>query len=157
HAQLDGAYRPILGFVKGRLFYDDYEMTDYFSLLSNKRKEHSLWRAAITGKNRLQLPDVKEYELKGGCIYFQDMLHLFSLAVSQLVSRHCYQPLVMGAEEDAAVFPKSSEPMDVRSEQSRRVEGEYVNYKAFESRDDGRRVVWKVYAKNRDLVVRIPE
>ncbi len=157
HAQLDGAYRPILGFVKGRLFYDDYEMTDSFSLLSNKRKEHSLWRMAIMGKNRLQLPDIKEYELKGGFIYFQDMLHLFSLAVSQPVNGQFYQPPILGTEKDAAVFPKKTETMDVRIEQLRRVEGEYLNYKDFESGDDVRRIVWKVYAKNRDLVVRIPE
>lgn len=157
HAQLDGVYRPVLGFVTGRLFYDDHEMTDYFSLLSNKRKENSIWRAAITGKNHLQLPDIKEYELKGGFIYFQDMLHLFSLAVSQPINGQFYRPPVLKEEEDANVFPKKTETMDVRIDQLRRVEGEYLNYKDFESGDDVRRIVWKVYAKNRDLVVRIPE
>jgi hypothetical protein len=37
------------------------------------------------------------------------------------------------------------------------VEGEHLNYKDFESGDDVRRIVWKVYAKNRELVVRVPE
>ena len=37
------------------------------------------------------------------------------------------------------------------------MEGEYLNYKDFEAGDDVRRIVWKVYAKNRELVVRIPE
>ncbi|HRO43115.1 MAG TPA: hypothetical protein PL009_09790, partial [Flavipsychrobacter sp.] len=68
-ATLEGVRRPILGFVKGRLFYDDHDLTDTFSLLSNKRKEKSIWRAAITGKNRLNLPDIKDYELKGGFIF----------------------------------------------------------------------------------------
>jgi hypothetical protein len=157
NAQLDGATRPLLGFVKGRLFYDNYDATDLFSLLSNKRKEKSIWRAAITGKSRLLLPDIKEYELKGGFVFFQDMLHLFSLAVFQPVAGQFYQPPVLKEEDDADVYPKKTENMDVRIEQLRRVEGEYLNYKDFESGDDVRRIVWKVYAKNRDLVVRIPE
>lgn len=157
HALLAGARRPLLGFVKGRLFYDDYSLTDHFSLLSNQKKEKSLWRAAITGKSRLLLPDIKEYELKGGFIFFEDMLHLFSLAVSQPIAGHFYQQPVLLEEADKDVFPKKTERTDVRIEQMRRVEGEYLNYKDFEAGDDVRRIVWKVYAKNRDLVVRVPE
>jgi len=157
NAKLEGAFRPLLGFVKGRLFYDHYEMTDTFNLQSNKRKEKSLWRAAITGKNQLELPDIKEYELKGGFLFFQDMLHLFSFPVAQPLSGQFYQPPVLKEENEANVFPKKTETLDVRIDQLRRVEGEYLNYKDFESGDDVRRIVWKVYAKNRDLVVRIPE
>lgn len=156
-AQLEGVRRPLLGFVKGRLFYDDHQMTDKFSLLSNKRKERSWFRAAITGRSRLNLPDIKEYELSGGFVYFEDMLHLFSLSVAQPIRGQFYQPPLLADEDDREVFPKKTETMDVRIDQLRRVEGEYHNYKDFESGDDVRRIVWKVYAKNRDLVVRIPE
>src|ERR1044071_6434967 len=93
NALLQGVRRPILGFVKGRLFYDDRQLTDKFSLLSNKRKENTIWRAAITGRSRMNLPDIKEYQLKGGLIYFEDMLHIFSLAVAQPVSGHFYQQI----------------------------------------------------------------
>lgn len=157
NALIEGVRRPILGFVKGRLFYDDKEMTEKFSLLSNKRKEKSIWRAAITGRSRMELPDIKEYELKGGFIFFEDMLHLCSFAVSQPIGGHFYQPPVLEADDDKDVYPKKTESMDVRVDQLRRVEGEYLNYKDFESGDDVRRIVWKVYAKNRELVVRVPE
>lgn len=157
NARLEGAIRPILGFIKGRLYYDDNLMTDRFGLLSNKRKEQSLWRVAVTGKSRMTLPDIKEYDLKGGFVYFQDMLHLFSLAAAQPVSGHFYQPPVLTESNDTDVFPKKTETMDVRIEQLRRVEGEHLNYKDFESGDDVRRIVWKVYARNRELVVRVPE
>lgn len=157
NARLEGAFRPILGFVKGRLFYDDHVMTDRFSLMSNKLKDKSLQRIAITGKSRMLLPDIKEYDIKGGFVYFQDMLHIFSLASAQPMSGHFYQPPVLTGKEDADVFPKKTETMDVRIEQLRRVEGEPLNYKDFEAGDDVRRIVWKVYAKNRELVVRIPE
>ena len=157
NASLEGVIRPVLGFVKGSLYYDDNVMTGRFGLLSNKRKDKSRSRAAITGRSRISLPDIKEYELKGGFVYFQDMLHLFSLAAAQPISGHFYQPPVLTNEEDAEVFPKKTETMDVRIEQLRRVEGEPLNYKDFESGDDVRRIVWKVYARSRELVVRVPE
>ncbi len=157
NARLDGALRPVLGFVKGRLFYDDRQMTERFGLLSAKRKEQSLRREAITGRSRMELPDIKEYELKGGFVYFQDMLHIFSLAVAQPVGGHFYQPPVLLEQDDVDVAPKKTENMDVRIEQLRRVEGEHLSYKDFEAGDDVRRIVWKVYARNRELVVRVPE
>lgn len=156
-ASLKGAKRPLLGFVKGRLFYDDHEMTDKFSLLSNKRKEKSIWPVAIAGRSRLELPDIKEYQLKGGFVYFHDMLHLFSLAVHQPVTGQFHQPPVLNEKNEKEVAPRKTETTDIRIDQLRRVEGEYLNYKDFESGDDVRRIVWKVYAKNRELVVRIPE
>jgi hypothetical protein len=125
NARLDGVIRPALGFVKGRLFYDDNLMTDRFGMLSDKRKEQSLWRMGISGKSRLNLPDIKEYDLKGGFIYFQDMLHLFSLASAQTISGHFYQPPILVDDDDREVFPKKTENMDVRIDQLRRVEGEH--------------------------------
>lgn len=156
-AALAGAIRPFLGFVKGRLWYDNDVMTDSFALLTNRRKQNSFKRTAIAGKSRLYLPDIKEYELKGGFVYFQDMLHLFSLAVSQPLSGHFFKAPVLQEQEEKDASPKKTDTMDVRIDQLRRVEGEYLNYKDFESGDDVRRIVWKVYARNRELVVRVPE
>lgn len=156
-AMLYGAKRPLLGFVKGRLFYDDDEMTDKFSLLSNKREENSFWPIAITGRSRMNLPDIKEYKLKGGFVYFEDMLHLFSFVARQPIQGQFHQPPLLREKDDKDVAPKKTETTDIRIDQLRRVDGEYLNYKDFESGDDVRRIVWKVYAKNRELVVRIPE
>ncbi len=157
NAELEGTFRPLLGFIKGRLFYDDLEMTDRFSLLSNRRKEKSLFRKSIFGRNRLLLPDIKEYQLKGGFIYFEDMLRLFSLAAAQPLSGEFYQKPSSEPITEREVAPKKTETTDIRIDQLRRVEGEHLNYKDFESGDDVRRIVWKLYAKNRELVVRIPE
>ncbi len=157
NATLEKAWRPLLGFVNGRIVYDNNQLTDVFSLLSNRKKEMGNQRSAITGRSRVVLPDIKEYDLKGGFIYFHDMLHLFSLAVAQPISGHFYQPPVLMEETDADVFPKKTQNLDVRIDQLRRVEGDLLNYKDFEAGDDVRRIVWKVYAKNRELVVRVPE
>ncbi len=157
NAALEGVFRPLLGFVKGRLFYDDYRLTDKFALQGNKRREGKLLRFAISGKSRLMLPDIKEYQLRGGFVFFEDMLHLFSFAAAQPAGGNFYQPPVLRKSEEQEVSPKKTETTDIRIEQMRRVEGEHLSYKDFEAGDDVRRIVWKVYAKNRDLVVRIPE
>jgi Protein of unknown function DUF58 len=157
NTQVDGVIRPLLGFVKGRIFYDDYRMTDQFSMLTDKRAENGFWRTGISGKSRLLLPDIKEYDIKGGFIYFQDMLHLISLAIEQPVNGHFYHRPVAAQQDDAEAAPKQTENLDIRIDQMRRVDGEYLNYKDFEAGDDVRRIVWKVYARNRELVVRMPE
>lgn len=156
-ATLPGALRPLLGFIKGRLWYDDYMLTDSFALLTKKQKVNLSSGAAASGKNRLYLPDIREYEIKGGFIYFQDMLHIFSLAAAQPLTGHFYQPPTLTGAYHNEVNPKKTETLDVRIDQLRRVEGEYLNYKDFENGDDIRRIVWKVYAKNRELIVRVPE
>lgn len=156
-AELETAIRPFLGFIKSRLLYDDGQLSPVFKLLSNKKDTSRFWLKAKIGNAYLQLDDTKEYELKGGFIYFQDMLHLVSFASAQQVSGQFYQPPTLKAVPEMTVYPKQTTTNDVRIEQLKRVEGDYLNYKDFEAGDDVRRIVWKLYAKNRDLVVRVPE
>jgi hypothetical protein len=151
------ARRPFLGFIKGRLFYDNYNMTDKFILASNRRNPGKFWREGVEGKSMIELPDIKEYTIDGGFIYFEDMLQIFSIPVRQTVKGHFYQTPQKVAFDEKEALPRKTEETDTRIDQLRRVEGEFLNYKDFESGDDVRRVVWKVYAKNRELVVRIPE
>lgn len=151
------ARRPFLGFIKGRLFYDNYGMTDKFTLASNKRQPQQFWREGVSGKSMLRLPDIKEYTIKGGVIYFEDMLQLLSLPATQGTRGHFYQAPDRADIDNHDALPRKTEQTDTRIEELRKVEGEYLNYKGFESGDDVRRIVWKVYAKSRDLVVRIPE
>ncbi len=154
---LGKAHRPLLGFIKGRLFYDQNKMSEKFTLASNKRRKKKLWREAVTGKIRLLLPDIKEYTINGGFVYFEDMLQLCSLPVRQKMTGHFYRLPDKVFREQKSAEPKTTEDSDIRIDTLRKVQGEYLNYKDFESGDDVRRVVWKVYARSRDLVVRIPE
>ncbi|NCX95482.1 MAG: DUF58 domain-containing protein [Chitinophagia bacterium] len=153
-ATLPGVWKPFLGFVTGKLVYDDNRLTDSFSLLST-RKRNRKWQ--IAGKSHLQLHDVKEYELKGGYVYFQDMFHLCSFALKQPIKGYFHRiPSAVSVAIDE-IYPKKTESQDIRIEQLRRVNGDLLNYKRFESGDDVRRIVWKLYAKNKELVVRVPE
>jgi hypothetical protein len=156
-ASLPHSLRPILGFVKARLYYDDGQLTDKFAMLSSKLKIKSLLREAIMGKSRIELLDIKEYQIKGGMIFFEDLLNIVSLPVQQNLGGNFYQAPDTLAQTSSEFSPKHSNSMDVRIEQLRKVEGDLLQYKSFEAGDDVRRIVWKVFAKNRALVVRIPE
>ena len=114
-------------------------------------------REAIAGSSRMLLPDIREYQIRGGFIYFEDLFQLVSLPVRQPVTGNFYQPPIDLKEDRDDVAPRKTDTLDIRIDQLRKVEGEYFNYKDFESGDDVRRIVWKVYARNRDLVVRVPE
>jgi hypothetical protein len=156
-AKVLSAIRPLLGVVKARLLYDEGQLTDKFGLLSARLKKGTLLRDAIVGKSRIELPDIKEYTIKAGMIFFEDFLQLVSLPVQQKVSGTFYQAPDRMPETVAEVSPRQTNTMDIRIEQLRKVEGDLLHYKTFESGDDVRRIVWKVFAKNRNLVVRIPE
>lgn len=154
---LQKARRPFLGFIKGRLFYDDLKVTDKFILASNERVKKQFWRIGVKGKSKIALPDIREYAIVGGFVFFEDMLQIFSLPVKQSVKGHFYQSPENISLQDNNALPRKTEETETRIEQMRKVQGEYLNYKDFEAGDDVRRVVWKVYAKNRELMVRIPE
>lgn len=151
-----GVFRPLLGFVKGRLLYEDLLLTDSFTLVS-RNKFGKPWLRGVAGKAWLRLPDVREYQLEGAFIYFQDMLQLVSLPTYHRIPQHFQVAPVAIRNQSAEASPRKTEQNDIRSEHLHRTEGDYLNYKDFESGDDVRRIVWKVYARSRELVVRVPE
>ncbi|MBL7766551.1 MAG: hypothetical protein JNJ58_10680 [Chitinophagaceae bacterium] len=155
--RLPFALRPALGFVKMKLGYDKKYFTETFILADRVKKQFISFRAGVEGQNTLLLPDIREYHFSTAILFFEDMLQFFSFPVVAPV--HCQvtnipETLLQKTEE---LPPKKTEEELVRIEQLRKVEGEHLNYKKFEDSDDVRRIVWKIFAKNKELVVRIPE
>ena len=147
--------KPLFGFIKLRLLYDKRHFSDKFSLLENSSRK--FFSTAIEGIYHWPLPEIKEYHVEKGLLYFEDVFQFFSIAVTLPASSHFFtQPTSKGVK-DLKVLPRKTEETNTRIEQLRRVEGEYLNYKNFENNDDVRRIVWKIYAKNKELVVRMPE
>ena len=156
-AVLPFVWRPWLGMVSCRLLYDDGRLTDKLPLLGNQRSKGSFFRNAVYGKQALALPDIKEYDLKGCFIYFEDLLHLFSFSCFLPRKGHFYQPPEAKAAKMSEAQPREVRQNNIRVSESQRMPGDYVLYKDFEGGDDIRRIVWQVYAKSRELVVRMPE
>src|SRR4051794_20511734 len=147
--------KPVFGFIKLRLLYDEKLYSKKFSLLENSKRK--FFSTSIEGTYHWTLPQIKEYHVQKAVLYFEDIFQFFSIAVSLPTSSHFFtQPTTKGLR-DLNVSPRKTEETNTRIEQLRKVEGEYLNYKNFENNDDVRRIVWKIYAKNKELVVRIPE
>jgi hypothetical protein len=148
-------FRPLFGFVKLRLQYDQKHYSSKFSLLENSGK--SFFSNTIEGVYHWPLPEIKEYHVQKAILYFEDFFQFFSIAVDLPASNNFYTQPTAQSIHEFKVFPRKTEETTTRIEELRRVEGEYLNYKNFENNDDVRRIVWKIYAKNKELVVRIPE
>jgi hypothetical protein len=153
--KLTPVLKPLLGFLKIRLNYDQVNYSGKFYLLQPGNDK--LFNPSLEGVYHWDLPEIKEYRLEKAIIYFEDFFHFFSLALPVYAQSGFHTvPGVMNFKTLKTV-PRKTEDTSVRIEELRRVEGELINYKNFESNDDVRRIVWKIYAKNKELVVRIPE
>ena len=145
--------RPLLGFVKFRLLYDGKQFSEKFSLAAAGRQPFT----TLAGVYPWPLPQIKEYSIHQVIVYFEDLFQFFSFPVrldshDRFFTRPDHSNL-----QAFRIGPRKTEETQVHIEEMKRVEGEHVNYKHFESNDDVRRIVWKIYAKNKELVVRTPE
>jgi uncharacterized membrane protein len=148
--------KPPFGFIRLRLFYDSAHLSPRFSLVRNEATR-SFFSRHLKGVYKWPLSHIKEYDIRGGIIYFEDFFQFFSFAVQLSSPGNFYTQPLRAALPSILVEPKKTRDMDVRIEELRKLEGEFINYKNFEHNDDVRRIVWKIYARNKELVVRIPE
>lgn len=147
--------KPFLGFVKLRLQYDETGVSKKFSLVEGNQGK--LISTTIEGTYHWQLPVIKEYRIEKAIVYFEDFFQFFSLALPLATGSRFYTGPSNSIVRKIKTFPRKTEDTNTRIEEIKRVEGEHINYKNFEGNDDVRRIVWKIYAKNKELVVRIPE
>ncbi|MBK9284787.1 MAG: DUF58 domain-containing protein [Sphingobacteriaceae bacterium] len=147
--------KPLFGFVRVRLIYNDEINSSKFSLVTPFGSK--IFSKSIVGFFNWDLPDVKEYSVNKIIVYLEDLFQFFSFTFSlQVPVRFTTSPKFVESDKmDAS--PRKTEETSIRIEELKRVEGEFLNYKDFETNDDVRRIVWKIYAKNKELVVRIPE
>jgi hypothetical protein len=155
HVSIAPILKPFLGFIKLRLQYDGKNFSDKFALA--EAKHNKLISFSYAGDYRWDLPQIKEYHIERLVLYFEDFFQFFSFTITlpahDRFHTHPFSPSI----EDFIVSPRKTEDTTTRIEELKKVEGEYLHYKNFEDNDDVRRIVWKIYAKNKDLVVRIPE
>ncbi len=150
-------WQPVFGQVYFRLRYNKgRDWSERFTLV---RKENALGYAgnSQTGWYRWPLPGIREYEIDSMIIYLEDFFHFFRLAIPVKVNQSFFTLPTQSGISEVKIEPGKTENEDIRIKDWRRVQGEWLQYKHFESNDDVRRIVWKIYAKNKELVVRSPE
>ena len=122
--------------------------------LQSRKKFFSL---ETNGVYNWPLKNIKEYDIQSSIIYFEDFFQFFSFTSQLPLNSNFYTQPLKTNTIPVIVQPKKTQDTNMRIEELRKVEGEFLNYKNFETNDDVRRIVWKIYAKNKELVVRIPE
>lgn len=147
--------KPLFGFIKLRLLYDDNHYSPKFSLLEKSRR--TFFSTTIEGTYNWPLPQIKEYHVQQAILYIEDVFQFFSIAVNLETNNHFFTQPTSKQVSQLKISPRKTEETTTRIEEIKRVQGEYLNYKNFENNDDVRRIVWKIYARNKELVVRIPE
>ena len=121
-----------------------------FSLLPVGNRK---WRTAAP----LALRRVQTYKVAYAAVQLRDVFGLFAFTLRLPASALAInKPAGTGADMPP-LPPSRAIDFTERIEELKPVEGELFQYKNFETGDDMRRIVWKVYARNRDLVVRTPE
>jgi hypothetical protein len=155
HLHISPVLKPFFGFIKLRLQYDENNFSKKFSLLETNRLK--FFSNEIDGTYHWALPQIKEYKLEKAIIYFEDIFQFFSMVVDVPAKSNFFTQPTAKPLSELKISPRKTEDTTTRIEEIRKVEGEYLNYKNFENNDDVRRIVWKIYAKNKELVVRIPE
>lgn len=147
---------PPFGFLRYRFVYDGHKLSPKFSTIDSK-KNIRFFTNTQEGYYNWPLPEIKEYKIEKLVIYFEDLFQFFSFSIAIKSSDSFFTKPIQKHLDEFQLTPKKTEKENVRIEELRRVEGEYLNYKNFEDNDDVRRIVWKIYAKNKELVVRTPE
>jgi hypothetical protein len=140
---------PFAGAVKAGLTFDrKHEMLIVLKHLKPRQGY---------GKKNLILPNIKSYDLDRVTLFFQDFFRMFSFKIE---FGHKISVVVLPVAENDVELSKVTHTMDkdeIRASTLHRKEGELLHFKHFESSDDIRRIVWPVYAKTKELIVRMIE
>jgi hypothetical protein len=148
--------KPLFGYIRLRLLYDGNNISPKFAPVALHAKTN-FFSMHTKGLYNWPLNNIKEYDINSGIIYFEDFFQFFSFTVKLPSNSNFFTGPPIKSTGAVVVQPKKTEETNMRIEEIRKVEGELLNYKNFENNDDVRRIVWKIYAKNKELVVRIPE
>ena len=152
---LPKALLPLLGYIKIKIEFDNGDLSD--TIVINKFSKGFEKLLPKEGSTLIWLPDRKQYHTKGFIISFIDYLQFFRFSIYKK-SKHSFY--LHSGEIDIdlqEINPSKTKEEVEKIKTSRKIQGDFLNYKDFEMGDDVRRIVWKIFAKNRELVIRTPE
>lgn len=146
---------PILGYLKTWIIFEDGHLVGPVMI----NKFSGGWRDLLAkeGLAEIQLEKRAQYEVKGYVFSFEDYLQFFRFSFFKKAKKTFYLYSQKRQVPPVDIPPSKAQEELEKVTTSKRVEGDFLNYKDFESGDDVRRIVWKIFAKNKELVVRIPE
>ncbi len=153
--RVSGIRKPLLGFLHLKIVFDDFTETE--ELLLNESYRERGKRIGMRVVKPLWLPHVKDYQIKYVFLHFEDVFHFFAFPYrdAKHIGMFTEPPVIAGKPVDVHL-DKSEEPV-LKVVQHKLAKGELIDYKKYAPGDDIRRIIWKNYARNRELTVRIPD
>jgi hypothetical protein len=148
-------FKPLFGFISVRLLGEGLTAEPRHVL--TRPSLRNLFSRRVHGRIRWMPENIGEFRIKKVIVYFEDWFRFFSFPVTVQAATSITRHPAEAEAREVDANPRRTEEETIRIEELRKVEGELVHYKHFESNDDVRRIVWKIYARNKDLVVRVPE
>ncbi|PZP47078.1 MAG: hypothetical protein DI598_11370 [Pseudopedobacter saltans] len=147
--------KPLGGFLKLRFVFNKGYASPVMLLepIIDKKADKELTTYLV----KTDLPNIAEYDLEEMVFYFTDFLQFFRFPLS--VDK---QFLVIQAPEtkewqNLQIHPQKTQTETEKTYSNRKAPGDLLHFKQYESNDDIRRIVWPLYAKTGELVVRQPE
>ncbi len=153
--RLFGVRKPRFGFARVKLIFDDYLQSK--NLLLEKRIKEGRKNVGIMTRRAIELPNIRDYRIQASFIHFEDFFHLFSLPYKEVEHIGVFTEPPAKEPEEVDIKSDKSEEAVLKVKQHKVARGEMIDYKKYAPGDDIRRIIWKNYARNRELTVRIPE
>lgn len=139
--------KPLLGKLQAMIWYHERNQRPTF-----------IHKIPI-GKFTMELPivHIRVYTVQEMDLLFLDFLRMYRLpAALYSVSTFSREPSVLRMEEQP-VAPRVYHEENTTTDQVLYHPGEWLQFKTYETGDDVRRILWKLYAKSKDLYVRHQE
>lgn len=148
--QLKPWLSPLLGSTEIIWRLSDDKFTP---IVSVHRTFKSFRLARYTAQLNWPLQDYKAYTVVQAQIYITDAFRFFRWRITLPIQQSLHNlPVAAPAQQNFTPTETTEEPIATKKRLPRL--GELFQYKNFEDNDDVRRIVWKIYAKNKELVVR---
>jgi len=166
-AILQRKMRLVFGVIKFRLVFYEYDSTDWYFLLKSQRRKGELFnssdRGAI-GSFDLYFRHLGRFRTRYSVVKFEDPFGLLSLPIvekefdAHIAERNFYiYSIPSHPVASAAPYYVKRASVPSVSEQKFKVAEDFFDQKRYEPTDDSRRLLWKVFARSRELLIRIPE
>ena len=153
--QLRAPMRPIGGLMKLRFLGKNDYASNLVLLepIAHTKNDKGL----TTFQLRTHFPHIEEYDLEKIVFYFYDFFHFFRFPMSLDKKFVIVENPIEKASDNIQIRPQKTQDETEKTYSNRKMHGDLLHFKQYESNDDIRRIVWQLYAKTGELVVRQPE
>ena len=146
--------QPLLGFVRIHLLKNDMVCSESILLLPSRQSSIFFWGGTMVSPPLTQSDIIRNEIIDSLVIHFEDPFRFFSFSIRRPI--HIERLRLPDADAEATTWMTIKHPD--REEQHTDTQqprpGDWFRLKSFESGDDVRRIVWHLYARHKELMVR---